>query len=420
MSIKYLKNISKEIWGFSFYDFANSAYLLIFGTLLFPIYFKETVFKGASKGDLYWGLLLSSSVLLATLIGPLIGHLADITNRWKLFSLVILFVFLGEVAISIFVSFSKISPFYFSILFILTNCFYILSVTLYNSFIFLVSNKKNRGLISAFSWGFGYLGGTSCFIIVLLYSGGKIETSYQVFFITAIFYLLFSAISLSWLPKRTNNIPHKENKFPYQELINKKMIILLLGFWFINESIVTITFFVALFGRGTLNLNISTIGILFLIVQVVAFPATWFMGYLSKKYGEVKVIKLTIYIWAIVLIGLSMSNSLLQLVILSLISAFVIGSTQALMRAYYANLHKECISGSAFGIYAVITRTSAIVGPIIFGFVSEMSGSQRVAILSVLLPLLIGYLLFNYYDKNYMVPHTNRCISGGSGKSLMQ
>ena len=397
-----LKN-SKEVWGFSFYDFANSAYLLIFGTLLFPIFFKETLFVDNNTGDFYWGILISVSVLCSTLISPFIGYFSDIFNRKKLFSTVVFIVFLGATGVSFLVKTNETTPLIIGGLFIIMHTFYILSITLYDAYISYVSDRENRGLASAFSWGFGYIGGSICFIIIFLLAGKTIAPSFQSFIFTAVFYLFFSIISLLLLPKSGGSKQLRKIGYPLKEIINQKSFVLLLSFWLINEAIVTITFFTALFGRGTLQLDISTIGILFLVVQLVAFPATWFMGYLSKKYSQEFIIKLTVIIWAIILIGLSVSQNLTHLIILSLISAFVIGSTQALMRAYYSSLYSKEISGSAFGIYSIITRSSAIAGPVIFGLISSVFQSQRLAIAVILIPLTFGYLLFNHHTKKILI-----------------
>jgi len=73
----------KEIFGFALYDFASSAYLLIFTAFLFPIYFREIIYSNHYNSDFFWGLSLAISVLLAVLLSPLIGSFADRGSRKK-------------------------------------------------------------------------------------------------------------------------------------------------------------------------------------------------------------------------------------------------------------------------------------------------------------------------------------------------
>jgi UMF1 family MFS transporter len=68
----------------------------------------------------------------------------------------------------------------------------------------------------------------------------------------------------------------------------------------------------------------------------------------------------------------------------------VLGSTQALLRSAFARLVPVGRSAEFFGFNALAGRLSAALGPILFGVVASATGSQRIALLSVLLFLLAG------------------------------
>jgi UMF1 family MFS transporter len=53
-----------------------------------------------------------------------------------------------------------------------------------------------------------------------------------------------------------------------------------------------------------------------------------------------------------------------------------------------------------FGFYSFFGKSSAIVGPLTFGFVSYITGSQRLAIISIAFFFIVGLLvLFKVDDK---------------------
>ena len=68
----------RQTISWAFYDFANSAYTLIVASFVFPIYFKEVVAGGGALGDLLWGIVVSTSILLGALAAPVIGAMAEV------------------------------------------------------------------------------------------------------------------------------------------------------------------------------------------------------------------------------------------------------------------------------------------------------------------------------------------------------
>ena len=49
-----------------------------------------------------------------------------------------------------------------------------------------------------------------------------------------------------------------------------------------------------------------------------------------------------------------------------------------------------------FGFYALFDRTSTLLGPLTFGLVSWLSGSQKIAVLSVGVFFLLGIFMLKY------------------------
>jgi UMF1 family MFS transporter len=74
--------------------------------------------------------------------------------------------------------------------------------------------------------------------------------------------------------------------------------------------------------------------------------------------------------------------------------AIVQGGSQALSRSLYASMSPATKSGEFFGLYGIMEKFSAVIGPLIFAAAGLMFGSSRPAILSlVLIFLLGGYML---------------------------
>jgi MFS transporter, UMF1 family len=380
-------------WGFFLYDFANSGYVLVFGTFLFPLYVRERLFADHPRADLIWGVSLSSAVLLAALLAPLIGYLADRVVRRTVLGIAVSGVACGLVGIVALSRSAAPAPWLVVGMFVATHALYVLSVALCDSFLSQLASASERAAVSSFGWGFGYLGGVVCLLLVLGVGGAELDRAWIGFAVTAAFFVPLAALALRLLPRQRGRVGLGLGQLA-RAVLDRRLGLTLVAFWLINEGIVTVLFFSALFARETLELGIGTIGVVFVAVQLLAFPATWSIGRAAPRLGLPTTILTTIGLWCVLLVGLSRATTLGHFAVLSLTSSLVIGSTQALMRAHYSALYPEEAAGFSFGLYTLVTKSSTLVGPASFGIVASLAGSQRVAVLTALLPLLAGGWLF--------------------------
>ncbi|HYR35570.1 MAG TPA: MFS transporter, partial [Burkholderiales bacterium] len=67
----------REVWAWSMYDFANSAYTTVVITAVFGAYFVGAVAGNAAWATFAWTAALSVSYAAILLTGPVIGAWAD-------------------------------------------------------------------------------------------------------------------------------------------------------------------------------------------------------------------------------------------------------------------------------------------------------------------------------------------------------
>ena len=88
------KKSRKEIFVWTLYDFANTAFSVIVVTVVYAVYFKKhivanniiTLFgESRNPGDLYWGIAGATSMFIVAVSAPVIGAIADYGNRKKEF-----------------------------------------------------------------------------------------------------------------------------------------------------------------------------------------------------------------------------------------------------------------------------------------------------------------------------------------------
>ena len=87
-------------------------------------------------------------------------------------------------------------------------------------------------------------------------------------------------------------------------------------------------------------------------------------------------------------------NSVVEFWFLAWMVAIVQGGSQALSRSLYAAMSPASKSGEFFGLFGVMEKFSAVIGPLLFAGAGILFGSSRPAVLSlIVLFFLGGYLL---------------------------
>lgn len=366
--------------------------MLVFHAFLFPLYFKTELFRGERSADGVWGSVYACSVAASMFVAPAIGLVADQLGRRFVFSIVAILSFAASLLLSIYIGHSRIMVVG---AFLIANSLYYLTSNLYDSLLVNVSSPMQRVNVSGRSWGFGYLGGVCCFVLVYGAYRHYGLNSVPPFVVGSAFYGLIGTVALSLMwpllhsPRRTVVF----GVIAMVKHIGRRRAMLLFGYWLIAEVIGTVVFFTAIYASHELHLTARSIGLLLVGVQVAAFPATWLVSRIASKIGINLVLCLCGVVWLAVLMLLSLRVSFGGLVVAAILTACVIGSTQSLMRAQFSLIVESGKASEMFGWYAIASESAAVIGPLLFGWISVGTGSERVAMASLSIPLSIGVLI---------------------------
>ena len=122
-------------------------------------------------------------------------------------------------------------------------------------------------------------------------------------------------------------------------------------------------------------------------------PATIGFGALADRWTHRRAIFLSLGLWTISLLLLAFGEG--DWVPLAVVALFgtVFGSTIALFRSLIAQMAPREKATEFFGFNAFAGRLSASVGPLLYGAIASATGSQHIALSSILVPLGIGALV---------------------------
>ena len=352
----------KQGLGWALYDFANSSYSVLILSFVFPVFYREAI-AGKARGDFYWGLIASLSILLGAFAAPIIGAMADEDGRRKRkFITVVLIAILGTACLY----FSGPGTLLLSsLVFIVANLCFEIASTLYDSFLGHIAPKNLWGRISGFAWGLGYIGGVAAMLLLMPFFGqgfeGDLLNKYRLTFpLTAAFFMIFSLPLFYWVKEPVSN-SHK----PLGQLMKagfgrifytvknfrnyKNILCFLAAFYFMNDAMVTMFGFMPIFARATLGIPFKELTLILLTVQIIAFPAAWFSGWLSDKVGQKPILIAALCGWVAVTVSIFFSLAPWHFYAAAAVGGLVIGSSQGAARAWMTKLVPAEKRGEFFG-----------------------------------------------------------------------
>ena len=416
------KNNKRTIFGWSMYDWAKSAYeTTILGAVL-PVYFVSVIVPEEGfefRGNVYtgaevWGFAIGSALFIFFLIMPTIGAIADMSgNRMRFFKV---FAFGGAIFASTFY-FANSGDVLFTLgIYFLAQLGATGSNVFYDSVLKDITTDDTIDSVSARGYALGYLGGGTdlilSFVIILLGPdmlgidtglASKIAITKS-----GLWWLIFSVFSFSRMnivETKSGNVSivsaysrnfttlKKISKFPFLLYF----LISYIFFWYGLQTLINMS---AVFFTEVLLLDQTQVLIVFLVVQFVAYFGAKLAGNLATKIGQKNVLYYTMFL--LFLVGNAAyfvpEKQLIPVIVMGIVTAMGMGGLQSVSRSVYAAMLPKGAEGEFMGFFSVLSRFSAIWGPLIYAYVSASTGNPRLSLPVITSFFLIGYLLLRNVD----------------------
>ncbi len=425
------KNNKKTIFGWSMYDWAKSAYETTTLGAVMPVYFVSVVVPEEGflfRGNLYtgaevWGFAIGSVLFIFFLIMPTIGAVADLAgSRMRLFKS---FAYGGAIFASTFYFAQSGDVVLTLLIYFLAQLGATGSNVFYDSVLKDITTKDTIDQVSAKGYALGYLGGglqllLSLVIIQLgpslLGIDAALASRIAIAF-AGLWWLLFSIFSFSRMKidetkpeetvsknylstgwKTNLNTLKKVRKFPF-------LLYFLLAYIFYWDGAQTVINMAGPFFSEVLLLDQTSIIVVYLVVQFIAFIGARLAGYLAGRIGQKNTLVFTIALFFMAGNGAYFvpAEQLLPVILLGVVVGMGMGGLQSVSRSVYATMLPKGAEGEFMGFFSVISRFSAIWGPLIYSYVSSTTGNPRLSLPGISLFFVIGYLLLRNVDINAQI-----------------
>ncbi len=404
----------RSTWSWILYDWANSAFATTVMAGFFPVFYKTywAADLAVTESTRWLGYTTGGASLLVVLLAPFLGALADQGGLKK--RLLLAFAGLGVGSSAALYLIGQGAWELALLVYLLGIIGFSGSNIFYDALLMDVSTEDRLERVSAQGFAFGYLGGGILFACnVWMVSEPAVfgladaaEAVRLSFLSVALWWGLFSVPLLLFVRARPQPGAHRRGRHLLVDSVrqlaqtlrhlraNRSAFIFLIAYWLYIDGVDTIVRMAVDYGLS-IGLEATDLLAALLLTQFVGFPAALVFGHVGGRYGPGRGIQLAILVYVLVVFWAWQMQTAAEFYILAVVIGLVQGGIQALSRAYYARLIPAERAGEFFGLYNMMGKSAAIIGPVMVGWLAAESGDPRLGILSVLLLFVAGAWLLH-------------------------
>ena len=292
--------------------------------------------------------------------------------------------------------------------------FFELSLGFYNGFLPEIADEHSMNRVSAWGYALGYLGGALALLLAigLMVWGralGLPEDSDQLragILVMGLWWGLFTLPTI-WILRDRG--AHPVRRPPAARLVAgafsevgrtlrsvrhyRMLAMFLLAFLLYNDGIQTVFSQAPTFAIKILDFQKEELIRLVLLIQFVALPGAMLVGWLADRFGQKRVLMTCLGIWVALVTSAYFVETKTQFWMLGMILALVMGGTQSVSRAIMGMMTPASRTAEFFGFFNLSGRATGFLGPFIFGAIIAAYDSARLAVLSLIVFFILGWIV---------------------------
>lgn len=386
-------------------DWANSAYSIMITTAVFPLFFKavsEGAGVSAVNSTAYLGYANAIGTLAVSLLAPILGAIADYKGyRNPMFSLA---TGLGIIATFSFAFIPDENWLLLLIIYAVSSIGFGAANIFYDASLIDSTTLNRMDRVSSAGYGWGYIGSSIPFVIFIFFQLTQILPISQTalikggFAATALWWFIFTIPYWKNVEQKTyiKKQPHvvKNSFLRLWETIRnirqyRNVFLFLIAYFFYIDGVGTIFKMATAIGADV-GLMANDLIVVMLICQFVAFPFSILYGVLAGRFGNKKMIYVGIATYTFICIFALSLDSLLTFIILAVLVGTAQGGIQSLSRSLFGQLIPKENANEFFGFYNIFGKFAAVVGPLLVGIISQLTGNSLNGVFALIVLFIIG------------------------------
>lgn len=412
----------KKILSWALYDWANSAYATTVMAGFFPLFFQKYWSAGTDSvvTTARLGTAISLSSLVIALCSPMLGAMADLRSHKKAYTFA--FMLLGAICCASMYFIPQGNWQAAIIAYGVSMMAFNASCVFNDSLLPYVAEGRKMDYASSVGYAMGYLGGGLLFLLnVIVYLKPELfgladgAAAVKVAFVSvAIWWFVFTFPLMK-------NVPEPKALFtgPFLEMMQKSLanlkqtlrdlvkqkniLYFVVAYWLYIDGVYTVMTMAVDYG-ASLGLEASALITALLLTQFIGFPCAWYFGTITAKRGQKTPILFCIGVYGLTVILASQMSQAWHFYALAAVIGMVQGGVQSLSRSLFAQMIPKESSGEYFGIFNLVGRFASILGPLIVGFTTYLSGQHRFGMMGLLFLFVLGGALLLKVKEPHRAP----------------
>lgn len=414
----------KGTFSWALWDWASQAFPTVVTSFIFGRYITSEFFapagyslEEAGQYTAFWlGISGVVAGVLIALIAPIVGRRADTSGRKKFWLMVNTYLFAATIGLMFFVAPSSDFFVFGLVLLAAGGIFFEFATVNYNSMLNEVARPHERGKISQFGWGLGYIGGIILLVMalwIIQFGGAELlgipdtdALSVRVVMVISMFWVIIFSIPLMLKVPEAKPIAGTENEgvlLAYKKLIrslvtmrkeNPNLLKFLIASAVYRDGLNGVFAYGAVLGGIAFGLDLTEIIMFGIAANVVAGIGAFVGSFFEDRVGSRKIIFVSLV--GVIVGGFGVfvfeSAGTIAFFGFGLFLCTFVGPAQAASRTMMSRLSADDKQGEAFGLYATTGRAVSFLAPaawaIFVGLFSPIYG-----ILGLMLILVVGLLL---------------------------
>ena len=400
----------KPVFGWAMYDWANSSFATTVIAGFFPLFFKQywNVGVAATESTFRLGIANGIASFVVAFMAPLLGAIAD-KGRARVRLLGALTAIGAATTVALYFV-AKGDWLTAAILYVVASLGFWGGNQFYDSLLTDVAEESEYDLVSAYGYALGYLGGGLLFAlnIAMLTKpqwfglAGAADAVRWSFVSVGVWWMGFTVFTVMFVKERPTSVPLPAGaaiRAGARELLStlrhlrgdRVLLWFLLAYWFYIDGVNTIIKMAVDYGLS-IGLNQTALITALLVVQFIGFPAALAFGWLGQKLGARTGIMIGIAVYAGITAYAYYLKTETQFFVMAIVVGLVQGGIQSLSRSLFGRLVPPGKAGEFFGLYNLMGKAAAILGPTLIGVTALVTGDSRLANVSIVVLFAIGAL----------------------------
>jgi UMF1 family MFS transporter len=383
----------RAVASWALYDLGNTVFAMNITSLYLPLWIVNVM--GGS--DANYGNAAALSMFIIFLSAPILGAFSDQAKRRMPF--LIITTTLCIIATALLGLGGLMGTL---VVFVIANCMFQAGMIFYDALLPVVSNEGNRGKISGLGVGIGYIGsfiGVGAGLLFLDHIG-----YIGIFRLSAVLFLIFAIPCFIFVKERGGMSFRFQAKVVTNALAQVRYTIsnarkfpglprFLIGRIFYTEPINTAILFMGIYATNEVGFSETQTQVMLLVAIGAAVIGGLGFGLVVDRIGPKRSLNIVLIAWMAGLIGaiaiavFNLPSSLFWGI--GVIAGLALGSTWTADRPYLIRLSPPKYLGEFYGLFRMAGRFASIIGPLLWGFITDTLGLGRPIALSVLLLFII-------------------------------